>query len=36
MLFGDAGLEDLAALKGLQELPLGDTKVTDAGEKELS
>ena len=32
----DAGLKELAALKGLQALSLGWTKVTDAGLKELA
>jgi hypothetical protein len=31
----DAGLKELAALKGLKVLDLSSTKVTDAGLKEL-
>jgi hypothetical protein len=31
----DAGLRELAALKGLRILALSDTKVTDAGVAEL-
>lgn len=30
----DAGLKELAALRGLQELDLNNTQVTDAGLKE--
>ena len=32
----DAGLKELAGLKSLQTLDLGDTQVTDAGLKELA
>ena len=32
----DAGLKELAGLKSLQALNLGDTQVTDAGLKELA